>query len=164
MRRGSVKLRALGAIVVAALAFAAMANAAEAPTRQEYVSRLEAICKPRELATQRAMKGSRSDISAERLDRAAAKFAKASRLFGTTVGKIEPVTRPVGDEARLDQWFVYLKRQESYLGRITAQLRADHAIAAQRLTARFIHNGNLANNVVLAFGFDYCSFKFSRFG
>ena len=47
---------------------------------------------------------------------------------------------------------------------ISAQLRMDHEIKAQRLTARFIHNGNLANNVTLAFGFDYCSFKFSRFG
>jgi hypothetical protein len=37
-------------------------------------------------------------------------------------------------------------------------------IKAQRLTARFIHNGNLANNDTLAFGFDYCSFKFSRYG
>ncbi len=55
-------------------------------------------------------------------------------------------------------------RQESYLKQITAQLQAGHAIKAQRLTARFIHNGNLANNVVLAFGFDYCSFKFSRYG
>ena len=40
----------------------------------------------------------------------------------------------------------------------------ENAIKAQRLTARFIHNGNLANNVVLAFGFDWCSFKFSRYG
>ena len=38
------------------------------------------------------------------------------------------------------------------------------AIPAQRLTARFIHNGNLANNTVIAFGFNYCSFKFSRYG
>ena len=62
------------------------------------------------------------------------------------------------------KWFGYLKRQEAYLRQITAQLRAEQTIKAQRLTARFIHNGNLANNVVLAFGFDYCSFKFSRYG
>jgi hypothetical protein len=27
----------------------------------------------------------------------------------------------------------------------------------------FVHNGNLANDVVIAFGFNYCRFKFSRF-
>jgi hypothetical protein len=74
------------------------------------------------------------------------------------------VPRPISDATKLGKWFGYLKAQEAYLQQITAQLRAGRAIQAQRLTARFIHNGNLANNVVLAFGFNYCSFKFSRYG
>ena len=78
--------------------------------------------------------------------------------------QIAAVPRPPADAAQLGKWFTYLKAQEAYLKRITAQLRAGRGIQAQRLTARFIHNGNLANNVVLAFGFDYCSFKFSRYG
>ena len=68
------------------------------------------------------------------------------------------------DAAKLSKWFGYLKNQEGYLEQITAKLRAGQAIKAQRLTSRFIHNGNLANNTVLAFGFDSCSFKFSRYG
>jgi hypothetical protein len=144
--------------------FASAASAAEAPTRDEYVVQLEKVCKPDALATQRAMKGARGDIRAERLQVAAKKFAKATSIFGSTVKEISGVTRPEADKDRLAKWFTYLKRQESYLGQITEQLRLDHPIQAQRLTARFIHNGNLANNVVLAFGFDYCSFKFSRYG
>ncbi len=147
-----------------ALLVAAAAPAAEAPTREEYVERLEAICKPDAEATQRAMKGARADVQAERLKLAAEKFAKATSIFGSTVKEISSVPRPSGDESRLGKWFTYLKRQQSYLGQITAQLRQDHAIKAQRLTARFIHNGNQANNVVLAFGFNWCSFKFSRYG
>jgi hypothetical protein len=147
-----------------ALLTAVAASAAEAPTRDEYVERLEGICKPGALATQKAMKGSRADIRAERLKVAAVKFARAASIFGGTVKQIAAVPRPPADATRLGKWFTYLKRQESYLRQITAQLRLDHAIRAQRLTARFIHNGNLANNVVLAFGFDYCSFKFSRYG
>ncbi|HEV2858581.1 MAG TPA: hypothetical protein VGW80_09290 [Solirubrobacterales bacterium] len=147
-----------------ALLAAAAASAAEAPTRDEYVDQLEAICKPDALATQRVMKGARADIRAERLAAATKKFAKATSIFGGTVRQISTVPRPPADATRLGKWFTYLKRQESYLRQITAQLRQDHAIKAQRLTARFIHNGNLANNVVLAFGFDYCSFKFSRYG
>ena len=147
-----------------ALLAGAAALAAEAPTRAEYVRQLETVCRPDAEATQRAMKGARADIRAERLEAAAEKFAAATSIFGSTVKEIATVSRPSGDEAKLAKWFGYLRAQESYLGRITAQLRADHAIKAQRLTARFIHNGNLANNVVLAFGFDYCSFKFSRYG
>lgn len=154
------------AFLAAALALlaAASASAAEAPTRDEYVERLETICKPDAEATQRAMKGARGDVRAERLAVAARKFAKATAIFGGTVKQISAVPRPSADRAKLGKWFTYLKRQESYLGQITKQLRQDHAIKAQRLTARFIHNGNLANNVVLAFGFDWCSFKFSRYG
>jgi hypothetical protein len=150
--------------LAAMLLLAAPATAAEAPTRDEYVSRLEAICKPDTEATQRAMKGARADVSAERLSVAATKFGQVATIFGATVKKMAPVSRPSADTARLTKWFGYLNAQESYLEQITVQLRAAHVIKAQRLTARFIHNGNLANNTVLAFGFNYCSFRFSRYG
>jgi hypothetical protein len=157
--------RIIAAALLVVLVFAATAAAAsEAPTRDEYVTQLEAVCKPDAEATQRAMKGVRADVVAERLPAAAAKFGKASTIFGSTVKQISAVPRPAADAAKLGKWFGYLKAQESYLKRITVQLKAGQAIKAQRLTARFIHNGNLANNVVLAFGFNHCSFKFSRYG
>lgn len=162
IRRCRLAVALLAAIAL--LASIAVAVSAEAPTRDEYVAQLESICKPDAEATRKAMKGARSDIREERLAVAAGKFAKAARIFGSTVKKISAVPRPSADIAKLDKWFGYLKQQESYLKQITAQLRVHRAIKAQRLTARFIHNGNLANNVVLAFGFDYCSFKFSRYG
>jgi hypothetical protein len=152
-------------LCLAAMLFAAAtAPAAEAPTRDEYVVRLEKVCKPDQEAIQRVMKGSKADIQAERLKAAARKFGKASTIFDSTMSEITPVPRPAADVAKLRKWFTYLKRQQSYMHQIVAQLRQEQAIKAQRLTARFIHNGNLANNVVLAFGFDWCSFKFSRYG
>ncbi|HXR60495.1 MAG TPA: hypothetical protein VN732_04130 [Solirubrobacterales bacterium] len=158
------KTYAIALILAVALLAAAAALAAEAPTRDEYVDRLEAICKPDVLATQRAMKGARADVQVERLAVAAKKFGKGTSIFSGTVKEIAAVPRPPADATRLTRWFTYLNRQADYLEQITAQLRQEHLIKAQRLTARFIHSGNLANNVVLPFGFDYCSFKFSRFG
>lgn len=151
-------------LLVSIVMGSSIAAADEGPTRREYVQELEAICKPDALATQRAMKGARGDVQAERFHVAATKFAKATSIFGGTVKKIAKVSRPPADRRRLKKWFVYLNQQESYLVKITAKLQAEKAIQAQRLTARFIHTGNLANNVVLAFGFEYCSFKFSRYG
>ena len=142
----------------------ATAPAAEAPTRDEYVDTLEAVCKPDAEATQRAMKGARGDVRAERLKVAARKFAKATSIFGGTVKQISVEPRPAADTERLRKWFGYLKKQESYMGQITDQLRAEHGIKAQKLTVRLIHNGRLANNVVLAFGFHWCSFEFARYG
>jgi hypothetical protein len=156
--------RIVTAMFAVGLVFAAAATAAEAPTREEYVTQLEGICKPGAEATQRAMKGARADVRAERLGVAAGKFAQATSIFGSTLKRISAVPRPAADGAKLTKWFGYLKNQHSYLERITAKLRAGQGISAQRLITRFIHNGNLANNVVLAFEFNYCSFKFSRYG
>jgi hypothetical protein len=136
----------------------------EGPTRREYVAELEKICKPGADATQRAMKGVRNDVKENRIPLATTKFERATKIFGRTIKEIGEPARPPADEGRLKKWFTYLKRQERYLQEISAQLRIDHKIKAQRLTGRFIHNGNLANNVTLAFGFNYCSFKFSRYG
>jgi hypothetical protein len=137
----------------------------ETLTRDEYVPRLEKICKPRAEATRQAMQGVRDDVRhKDRIPIAARKFSRAAAIFGGTVKLISKVPRPPNDVARLKEWFVYLNRQEDYLEKISAQLHAGRTIKAQRLTARFIHNGNLANNVTLAFGFNWCSFKFSRYG
>ena len=160
-RRAVVVLIAAGMPLAAAGAFAA---AGEGPIRDEYVQQLEKICKPGAKATQQAMDGVRDDVHANRIGIAAHKFGRAAKIFGNTIRTIGRVPRPAADQERLKTWFSYLNRQKSYLVEIAAQLRARHTIKAQRLTARFIHNGNLANNVVLAFGFDYCSFRFSRFG
>jgi hypothetical protein len=151
--------------LVLAIVFGCTTHAlAAGPTRDEYVSELERVCKPGAEATQRAMKGARADISAERLGVAAGKFAQAAQIFGSTVHKIAKVSRPPADTAKLTKWFGFLNRQELYLRQITVELRAGHSVRAQRRVARFIHNGNLANHVVLDFGFHYCSFKFSRYG
>jgi hypothetical protein len=151
-------------LVAAAALLPRAAGAEEAPERDRYVAALETICKPRAQATERAVKGAKGDISAERLKVAAGKFRRASRIFSTTVSKMAVVPRPAADAARLKNWFVFLGRQEDYLQRMVRKLEAGRAVEAQRLVARFIHNGNLANEAVLAFGFDYCAFKFSRYG
>jgi hypothetical protein len=156
--------RLIAAALFAALLLATTASAAAAPTREEYVERLEAICKPDNEATQRAMKGARADIKAERLAVAAGKFAKATWIFSGSVRGMEAVPQPPADRTKLRRWFGYLTDQEGYLKGVTTQLRAGRTIKAQRQIARFIHAGNLANGVVLPFGFEACTFKFSRYG
>ena len=153
------------ATVTIALLSAAAANAEEAPapSRAEYVAKPEGICKPRALATKRAVQGMRADLRAERLVIAAANFSQASRFFAATVREISPLTRPAADRATLARWFRYLAQEESNLQRIVAVLRADRPVAFQHASARFVTSGERADDVVLAFGFNYCYFKLSRF-
>ena len=156
------RLAAVAAL--AALVLSASAGAEAVPDRAEYVSRLESVCKPGVEATQRAVRGVRSDIKAERLAVAARKLASAARIFDGTVGEISPIPRPPLDATQLTKWFGYLRLQESYLSRAAAALRAERIVGYQHNAVRFVHTGNLANDVVIAFGFNYCRFKFSRFG
>ena len=141
----------------------AAAEEASSPSRAEYVAKLEGICKPRALATKRAVGGMRADLRAERLATAAAKFSRASRLFAATVREISPLPRPLADRVTLARWFGYLAQEESNLRRIVAVLRANQPVAFQHASARFVKSGESANQVVLAFGFNYCYFKLSRF-
>lgn len=155
--------RLVAAVSLAVLSLSAVAGA-ESPERAEYVTRLESVCKPGVEATQRAVRGLRSDIKAERLAVAARKLSSAARIFDGTVRSISPVPRPALDEAQLAKWFDYLGLQEDYLAKAAAALRAERIVGYQHNAVRFVHTGNLANDVVIAFGFNYCRFKFSRFG
>jgi hypothetical protein len=152
----------LVAMVLSALTVVVSAQAAGSE-RGVYVDRLETICKPGVAATQRAVKGVRSDVQAERLAVAAAKLSRAARIFDGTVGKISAVPRPPPDARQLAKWFGYLRLQESYLARAASALRAEKIASYQHNSVRFVHNGNLANDVVIAYGFNYCRFNFSRF-
>lgn len=155
--------RLLAVALLAALALAISAHAASLTDRGAYVDRLEAICKPGVKATQQAVKGVKSDVQGERLAVAAAKLAKAAHIFGGTVERISAVPRPGPDSTQLAKWFEYLQLQESYLAKAGAALRSERIPSYQRSIVRFAHNGNKANDVVIAYGFNYCLFNFRRF-
>jgi len=137
--------------------------AAAGPTRAKYVTELERICKPGSDATERAVQGVRADVRAERLSLAGSKFARAKSIFGGTVRSIATVPRPEADRATLSRWFEALAREEFYLGQMVRTLKTSNVPGFQRVSARFIHEGNRANNAVVSFGFNYCSFKPTRF-
>lgn len=161
--RRSRALAAVALLLLAALAGSGVARAAQEPTRSEYVARLEQRCRPGSDATERAVKGVRRDVRAERLAVAGRKFARAERIFARTVRAIAAVPRPAADRATLKRWFAALAEEKAYLGRMVKALRADEVARFERVSARFIHEGNRANNAVVSFGFNYCSFKPSRF-
>ena len=155
--------RRLLAGVALLLALSVGSVAAEELTREEYVARLERICKPGSDATERAVRGVRADIRHERLAVAGRKFARAKRIFAGTVGSISTVPRPAADRDTLKRWFAALGREQTYLGQMVKTLLAEDVAGFQRVSARFIHEGNKANNAVVSFGFEYCSFKPTRF-
>jgi len=162
MRWAQAAITVFSALAVVGAPACALSSAAEV-TRTEYVTRLEQICKPRSEATQRAVRGTPADVRRERFRQAAGKVSKAGRIFDGSVAAISAVARPADDRATLARWFVALKRESAALQRTAAALRAEDLARFQRVWADFIHQGNKANNIVVSFGFNYCSFKPARF-
>jgi hypothetical protein len=73
------------------------------------------------------------------------------------------VPQPAADATKLTKWIGYLKAESSFFTRIGKALAAGDKYKAQNLSVKLNRNSNLANNTVLAFGFDYCRIDSSRF-
>ena len=145
-----------------ALAVVPLASATEL-TRDEYVSRVEPICKRNTEANKRIFAGAKGQVKAEQLKAASTHFTRAVGAFEKTIGQLQAVPPPPSDEAKLGKWIGYLKVESSYLGRIGKALAKEDKAKAQTFSVQLNRNSNLANNTVLAFGFTYCKIDPSRF-
>lgn len=152
---------ALGA-ALAALLVAPMAFGAEL-TRDEYVSRVEPICKRNTEVNKRIFNGAKDEVKAGKLKQAAKRFFRASQALGKATRQLNAVPKPANDAPKLSKWIGYLKREGGLLGEIGKALAQEKKGKAQGLSVRLRRNSNLANNSVLAFGFKYCRIDPSRF-
>jgi hypothetical protein len=157
-----VTRRAAALAVALALVVVPAAGAAEL-TRDEYVAKVEPICKRNTEANQRIFAGAKEEVKEGELKLASTHFAKAEAALKKTIGQLESVPQPVADEAKLGKWLGYLETEASYLGKIGKALAQGDKGKAQTLSVRLNRNSNLANDSVLAFGFDYCKLEASRF-
>ncbi len=149
--------------LIALLASAALALAAPEQTRETYVTQVEPICKQNTKANEQILAGVRQKIKKGQLNVAAGQFTKASTAFGKAVKQIKAVPQPTADTGKLAKWLGYLEDETKLLGEIGKALKAGNKNKAQTLSVKLTHNGNLANNAVLGFDFDYCLIDSSRF-
>lgn len=155
----------LGAALALVAMLAATAFAATSPdqTRESYATAVEPICKQNTKANEQILSGVRKKIKAGQLKVAAGQFTKASTAFGKAVKQLKAVPQPPADTSKLSKWFSYLEKETKMLGEIGKALKEDKKPKAQTLSVQLTRNGNLANNQVLAFEFDYCVIDSSRF-
>lgn len=149
--------------LVALLATAAFAATSPDQTRESYVAAVEPICKTNTKANEQILAGVRKKIQKGQLGVAAGQFTKASSAFGKAVKQIKAVPQPPADVAKLSKWFGYLEEETKMLGEIGKALKANKKSKAQTLSVQLTHNGNVANNAVLGFDFDYCLIDSSKF-
>jgi hypothetical protein len=149
--------------LVALLVTTAFAATSPDQTRESYATAVEPICKTNTKANEQILGGVRKKIQKGQLGVAARQFAKAAAAFGKAVKQIKTVPQPPSDVAKLKKWFGYLEEETSLLGEIGKALKTNKKSKAQTLSVRLTHNGNVANNAVLGFDFDYCLIDSSKF-
>lgn len=151
------------ALAVALLAAVPVALAAEEPTREEYVAKVEPICKANTEANSRILKGVKEQVKQDKLVPAGKRFVSASGVLGKTVTQIAKVPQPSTDSAKLTKWIGYLTKEKAFLQKIGGALKADNKFQAQKLAVELNKNNNKANNTVISFGFKECRIDSSRF-
>jgi len=150
-------------LAVALFAVGAFAATSPEQTRESFVTQAEPICKTNTKANEKILAGVRKKVQKGQLSVAAGQFTKASAAFGKALKQLKAVPQPPADAAKLNKWLGYLETETKMLGEIGKALKAGDKNKAQTLSVKLTHNGNLANNTVLGFEFDYCLIDSSKF-
>lgn len=158
----SLGIKTIFAALVALAACASMALAEEL-TREQYVERVEPICKKNSDANSRILKGVKGQVQRGDLIPAGKRFIRASTALGKSVTQIAAVPRPPEDAVKLSKWIGYLKKEKVYLQKIGKYLKAEDKYRAQKQAVELNRNNNKANNTVISFGFHECRIDSSKF-
>jgi hypothetical protein len=150
-------------LVAAAAAWAAETPLPPAPTREEYVAKVDPICQKNTDENKRILKGASEKVNAGKLAQAGRQFTNASAAFGKSVKEIKAIPRPPEDSPRLEKWFGFLKIVQINLGKVGKALKEGNKVRAVHEKIRAERSSNAANNVSFVFGFKYCHLKASQF-
>jgi hypothetical protein len=153
--------------IAAALAAAAPVSAeilpGTDPTRDEYVTEVDPICHKNTNFNKPILKSARNLVKKKRLPAAGHSFFKVSRNFGRTLRAIKAIPRPSSDNARLEKWFIFLKRVQTNLAKVGKALKERNRVRASHEKIRTERSSNAANNVSFVFGFKYCHLSPAQF-
>jgi hypothetical protein len=145
------------ATLVIAVVAVAPARGAEL-TRPEYVARAESVCKVGVAQAGPLITKGFREVKKNQVLSAAPKFARAAKLDEAMRRHLGAIPPPPTDARNLTAWLQRLEVQNEFLARSGEALSEDQRVRAQGYFTRFIHNGNLANDLVLGYGFKSCLF------
>jgi len=153
---------ALGSFLSLTLLITSAAFAAEV-SPAEYKAAVEPICQGDTKANERILAGVRQEVGHGKLKTAAAKFTDASTALAKALREIEAVPRPAADEARLAEWFAYVKTEAELFATAGRELKSGDKAGAERVVVKLSQNASKANLQVLPFGFRYCRLEPGKF-
>lgn len=161
--RGKRLSLALGVLALMLAQGAVLASAAEV-SREDWVAKVEPICKTNVLANKRIFKGAKAEVKKGELKKASTHFTRAATAFEKTTKQIKAVPQPTTDEAKIANWLRYLNKETGYVRSIGKALAAEKRHKAESISVELNRNSTRANNAALGFDFDYCRIDPARFG
>jgi len=155
--------KTIAGIAATALTVVAIAHAADEPTREDYVAKVETICKQNISVSQRILKGASARIKKRDLVPAGRQFIHVSIALGKSIKRIALVPRPPADEIRLRKWIVFLGKVKTRLRRLGRELKTGERLKATHEKINIERSSNATNNVGFVFQFHYCRLTRSSF-
>jgi hypothetical protein len=149
-------------LAVGAIASSALASAAEV-TRSSFKEAVEPICRTDTQANERIFAGVKQEVRRGKLKPAATKFTKAAKALKSAIAQIQKVPAPAADAVRLSKWLGKVSNEAGYFEAVATKLKAGDKAGAEHLVNKLSTEANAANNVVLAFEFQYCRLEPARF-
>jgi hypothetical protein len=159
--RGTIATALIVLAVTLVAAAVAWAEDAAAPTRDEYVARVDPICKHNTDVNRPLLKRAKKLGHAKKYGAAAHKVLRVAKNFSRSIKEIEAVPRPPADDARLNKWFGFLRIVKTNLNHVATALKQKNKIKAGHEEIKVERSSNAANNVSFVFGFKYCHLKSS---
>ncbi len=162
-----MKLRKVLAVPVLATSvvfFAVVSLAyAEGVSREEYVAKVEPICKANTLANEKTLKDVKKEVKQGKLKPASLAFTKAAKALEGTLGELQAVPQPEADKATLTKWLAQIKTEIGYFEAVAKKLKQANKNGAEKMVIKLTHNVELANDTVLGFDFHYCQANTAKF-
>jgi hypothetical protein len=148
---------------LAALMLLAVPALAAETTRDEYKEQVEPICKKNKQESEKFLKGVKKLVRKNKLRQAGVSFAKAAHALERAEKQLAAVPQPAADQAKLRKWLSDIRGEASLMRRISAKFKAGNKSKGSALSVKLTHNANTANNLVIAFQFNYCKIDPSKF-
>lgn len=148
---------ALAILLTASFAFA------EEVTRDSYREAVEPICKTNKQASDRILSGVKDMVKKDKLAQASQAFAKAATALEKAQKQLAAVAQPPADAAKLTKWISEIKGEVALMKTISTKFKQGNKSKATSLAVKLQNNANKANNLVIAFQFNYCKIDPSKY-
>jgi hypothetical protein len=132
-------------------------------TRDSYREAVEPICKTNKQASDRILSGVKDMVKKDKLVQVSQAFAKAATALEKAQKQLAAVAQPPADVAKLTKWISEIKGEVALMKTISAKFKQGNKSKATSLAVKLQNNANKANNLVIAFQFNYCKIDPSRY-